>query len=95
MDAELLAVLEGVRQHFDAPVIITSGARCAAHNAKEGGSPNSQHRLGRAADIKVKGVGPAAVALHLEKLYPGRFGIGRYATFTHIDTRKNVSRFRG
>lgn len=95
VDAELLAVLEEVRQHFDAPVVITSGCRCASHNQRVGGSPGSQHLLGRAADIQVRGVAPAAVAQHLEELYPGRFGIGRYATFTHIDTRNSASRFRG
>lgn len=87
VDAQLIEALEGVRQHFDAPVTINSGCRCDAYNRKIGGAPNSQHRFGRAADIVVRGFAPSAVAGHLDKTYPDRYGVGRYATFTHIDTR--------
>lgn len=87
VDAELIEVLEGARQHFGVPVQIVSGARCQKHNATVGGEDQSQHLLGRAADIKVKGVEPSEVAAHLTKLYPGRFGIGLYPTWVHIDTR--------
>lgn len=93
VDAQLLEVLEAVRQHFGAPVTITSAARCEAHNRKVGGSPNSQHLRARAADFVVKGLAPAEVADWLERTYPGRFGIGRYPTFTHIDTRGSMSRW--
>lgn len=87
VDTETLAVLEDVRTHFNAPVIVTSGCRCPAYNARVGGAANSQHTLGRAADIQVRGVAPARVQEYLLKHYPGRYGIGRYVTFTHVDTR--------
>ncbi|SDK68181.1 D-Ala-D-Ala carboxypeptidase family metallohydrolase [Billgrantia gudaonensis] len=87
VDAETLAVLERVRRHFDAPVIVTSGCRCPAYNAQIGGAEHSQHTLGRAADIQVRGVEPAAVQAFLHASYPDAYGIGRYATFTHLDTR--------
>lgn len=93
VDAVLLEVLESVRYYYDLPVIITSGCRCAAHNATVGGSANSQHLLGRAADIVVKGMSPDAVANYLEQTYPGRLGIGRYAGFTHVDSRNTAARF--
>ncbi|MCI0508604.1 peptidase M15-like protein [Chromohalobacter marismortui] len=87
VDSETLAVLEEVRGHFDTPVIVTSGCRCPEYNAQIGGAEHSQHKLGRAADIQVKGVDPGEVHAYLVELYPGRYGIGRYDTFTHVDTR--------
>ncbi|WP_447875352.1 D-Ala-D-Ala carboxypeptidase family metallohydrolase [Serratia fonticola] len=91
---ELITVLEDVRAHFNAPVTIVSGRRCTAHNAKVGGAKSSQHLLGTAADIQVKGVQPAAVATYFEGKYPGRYGVGRYATFTHIDVRPGPARWK-
>lgn len=87
IDVETLKVLEAMRQHFGVPVIINSGFRCAAHNKKVGGAKNSQHLYGRAADVTVQGVGPDSVAQYLQTTYPGKYGIGAYKTFTHIDTR--------
>lgn len=93
VDVQLLEACEAVRQHFGAAVTITSGCRCAAHNARVKGSPKSQHLLGRAADIVVKDVPAADVAHYLERAFLGRYGIGRYPTFTHIDTRGSMSRW--
>lgn len=87
VDSETLAVLEDVRAHFEAPVVVTSGCRCSAYNARIGGAEHSQHKLGRAADIQVKDVTPTRVQDYLINRYPGRYGIGRYDTFTHVDTR--------
>ena len=53
VDAELLSLLEKIRAHFDRPITINSGCRCEAHNRAVGGSKNSQHLIGRAADIVV------------------------------------------
>lgn len=90
-DAALLEYLETIRSHFDRPVWITSGCRCDEHNDAEGGSPDSQHLLGRAADIVVDGVPPSIVAELAEQLnIPG---VGRYETFTHIDTRTGFARW--
>lgn len=89
VDAELILVLQDVRNHFESPISINSGCRCEAYNKKVGGSQNSQHKLGRAADIAVKDYPPESVQHYLEGKYPGSYGIGRYNTFTHIDTRSN------
>lgn len=87
VDTETLAVVEGVRTHFNVPVHIDSGCRCLAYNEKVGGERHSQHMLGRAADIQVEGYEPSEVQEYLLKEYSGKYGIGRYDTFTHIDTR--------
>ena len=44
-------VLEPLREHFGVPIIITSGYRSALLNSLVGGSKNSQHKYGEAADI--------------------------------------------
>jgi uncharacterized protein YcbK (DUF882 family) len=68
-------------------VTINSGCRCEAHNAKIGGAENSQHPKCRAIDLKILEVSPADVYDYLVKRYPVQYGIGKYNSFTHIDTR--------
>lgn len=48
-------VLDPIRDHFSVPLIVTSGFRCSAVNARVGGQPNSQHRKGEAADFHLLG----------------------------------------
>ena len=48
---DLLNILEEIRKHFDTPVIINSGYRTPSWNSKVGGTPNSYHCKGMAADI--------------------------------------------
>jgi len=48
--------LEPLREIIDRPLKITSGYRCQQLNGLIGGSKNSQHITGHAADIKVKGI---------------------------------------
>lgn len=91
VDAELLRTLETVRFHFGQPVTINSGCRCPEHNKAIGGSPRSQHLLGRAADFVVKDVSPQEVQKFL-KDHKG--GLGEYETFTHVDSRGWKARFK-
>lgn len=90
---KLLARLEVIREEFGAPVIINSGCRCAKHNAKVGGAAASQHLLGTAADITVKGVGLNRVWAFINDRWPNSGGLGRYNTFNHIDVRPNLARW--
>ena len=93
VDYELMMLLNKVRAHFHAPVTINSGNRCPAYNKRIGGSKNSQHLRGRAADIVVDGVHPHRVYDLLTLWYPDSYGIGRYETFTHIDSRTAKARW--
>ena len=43
VDAELIKLLTKAREKANIPFVITSGCRCATHNKKEGGKPNSDH----------------------------------------------------
>jgi len=93
VDAELLDVIEHVRYYFDVPVSISSGCRCPEHNKNVGGSPKSQHVLGRAADIIANLVEPEEIQKFLKSHYPDSLGVGSYDTFTHVDTRKGKARW--
>jgi uncharacterized protein YcbK (DUF882 family) len=91
--SELMAVLELVRMHFNAPVTVTSSYRCEKHNAAVGGAKSSKHLLGIAADIKVKGFEPEMVYQYLDSVFPEHYGIGVYDTFTHVDVRALKARW--
>lgn len=83
---ETVKILQAVRDYFGRPVTINSAYRTPTYNKKIGGASKSQHVVGTACDINVKGVPPSAVASYLEAFYP-KHGIGLYPTFVHIDSR--------
>lgn len=95
VDIELLEILETVRHYFMQPVKITSGCRCTTHNLKIGGSYDSQHTKGRAADFKVQNTTPQEVHDFLCRTYPDRFGIGLYESWIHVDSREKKARWKG
>lgn len=86
VDAELLAVAEDIRSEFGR-VSVTSGCRCTQYNATIGGSIGSQHIVCRAMDFVTELGTPAEVQAWLKARYPGKYGIGSYSGWTHIDTR--------
>ncbi len=94
VDAELIEILEDLRTHFGGrSVIVNSGARCELYNKKIGGAVSSKHLSSRAADIVVNGIAPVLVYEYLRTKYPDKYGIGKYRTFTHIDSRKTKARW--
>lgn len=95
VDLLLIHVLEDVRAFFNVPVQINSGCRCEKHNKAVGGEVNSQHLLGTAADISLKGVLPEKVYVYLDNKYKDQFGIGLYKSWVHIDVRLKRSRWKG
>lgn len=92
VDAATLDLLERVRARCGGhPVTIHSGCRCPAYNKKVGGSPNSQHLVGRAADISIEGVPHGTVHAVASSALGYTGGLGSYATFNHLDTRTDGS----
>jgi len=83
--------LQVVRDILGRPITINSGYRSVAYNNKTpGASENSQHVLGKAADIVVYGMEPKAVQ---EALRGWSGGLGSYDTFTHVDIRPHKARW--
>lgn len=95
VDYALVVLLQEVRDKLckvkgrEVPVHINSGCRCENYNATLPGSAvHSQHTYGRAADVWAEGVGSAELCLLLFSDFNERAkGIGKYATWVHIDTR--------
>ena len=76
---------------------LTNAYRCKFHNADVGGSVNSQHLKGKAADIKSKTLSPNEIAVRTNDLMKNESfklgGIGIYDTFTHVDIRGTRARW--
>lgn len=78
---DLRNALDTIARHFGTTVEVTSGYR-------NRGRRHSLHRSCMAADIRVAGVSPGAVARYA-KTVPGVNGVGTYhwVAVTHVDTR--------
>lgn len=93
VDTELAEKLQLIRDKVNRPLKITSGYRCIKHNASKavGGSPNSKHRYGMAADWRTENRSINPVALGILAQAVGFGGIGIYwhsrGAFVHADTR--------
>jgi uncharacterized protein YcbK (DUF882 family) len=93
VDVELIEVLENLRETYQAPVKINSGCRCKKHNEAVGGEEDSKHMQGIAADIVVTGLSPAKVYQYLNLEHGGKYGVGEYAGWVHIDVRQELARW--
>lgn len=89
IDKKLLLILQEIRDDLNLPITINSAYRCSKHNSDIGGSQNSQHILGKAVDIRVRGMTPEEVQEYLIANFKESLTIGRYNSFTHIDVRNN------
>jgi len=91
MNPLLLQALNRVREEFGAPIRITSGYRCQAHNKAVGGVASSQHLAGTAADISPVSGKPEDVRRLLELCHAERgftaVGDGTDRLFVHVDVR--------
>ncbi|HHV41964.1 MAG TPA: DUF882 domain-containing protein [Clostridiaceae bacterium] len=85
IDPELVRRLQVMRDEIGKPIIINSGYRCPEHNRAVGGAAGSQHLYGTAADIVCPGASIQQVRQAAEKHFKNG-GIGRYNTYTHVDT---------
>ena len=90
--------LQVLREAINKPIAINIAYRPKWYELEQGRSGNSQHCLGKAADIKSK-LSPKQLQSVIErlikqdKLHNG--GLGKYNSFTHYDVRPNPARWRG
>jgi uncharacterized protein YcbK (DUF882 family) len=89
--------LQVLRDCLGVTITVNSGYRSPSYNKKIGGVSNSQHVIGKAADITAKGYTPAQVNAIIEELIKSgdmlQGGLGSYSTFTHYDIRKTRARW--
>lgn len=99
----LCQALEIIRAAVGKPIKIVSGYRSPAYNKAVGGAKNSQHMIGKAADIVVADLSANIVhdvilRLHKEKKIKIG-GLGKYPNFCHVDVRsikgKGLVRWKG
>ena len=83
----LLEKLEKLRKVIERPVYITSGYRCFEYNRKVGGVPNSYHRIGLAADIKVRDINLIELLEVCENRDFNGIGFYEKKNFLHLDVR--------
>ena len=95
LDPKLPEALEALRSLANAPVVVLCGYRCPEHNRRVGGRPGSQHLLGKAADIRIAGLGLQSMyelAVRVPQFAAG--GIGVYdRDFLHVDVREAAARW--
>ena len=91
--------LQILRNYIGKPITVNSAYRSQEYNASIGGAKNSQHIMGRAADIVVKGMSPLAVHTTIELLIEKgdmlQGGLGLYKSFVHYDIRGTKARWDG
>ena len=79
------------------PIHINSAYRSEEYNAKVGGVKTSQHIMGKAADIAIKGLSPLEVYKTIERLIENgdmlQGGLGLYDSFVHYDIRGERARW--
>lgn len=88
MQRSTLEMLDRAREIAGVPFVINSGFRTEAHNRAIGGSRNSSHMRGYAADIRTT---PLTQELIISALRAAGFQrIGIYRTFVHADNDPNL-----
>ena len=96
IDMNMVKIADKIRAKIGKPITINSGLRCKTHNENVGGVSNSQHLLGKAADLGCpSGFTPTQMASIAEEIMGNTGGIGIYSWGIHIDTRSTKSRWNG
>lgn len=85
MNETLIRVADRVREHFGRPMQVTSGRRCANHNARGGGVSNSRHLSGKAMDFCVVGKTAAQVLDYVKSQPEIRYAYDIDGTYVHMD----------
>lgn len=69
INMKLVETVQAIRDAVGAPVIVTSGVRCATRNKDVGGVGNSSHLTGYAADIRTEGWSKAKLGALIKQLH--------------------------
>lgn len=93
IDAQLLAVMQYLRDQTGSKITITSGNRCDKHNTHIGGSHGSQHCYSKAADFRVEDHTPGEIYDLINNWFPDQLGLGVYDNWVHVDVREGMARW--
>jgi len=87
----LITALQSLRDSVQRPITVSSGYRCRILNEQVGGSSQSQHLQGTAADIHIKGMSIRQMydaALKIPEFAQGGIGVYPKELFIHVDVRQ-------
>lgn len=93
IDSKLVNLLQHIRDELGVSLKINSGYRTPTYNKQIGGSSNSQHTKGTAADVYTDGVDPLIIAWIADKYLDDMGGVelGSYGVtnngYVHVDVR--------
>lgn len=90
MNPRILGALSTLRGYVNKPFIVKSSYRGEEYNELVGGSKNSQHLLGNAADISTVGWTGADKYNFITCATDLGLSIGIYKTFFHVDCRNTT-----
>ena len=91
MDEEFVILLDNLRQRIGRLIVISSGFRTRDHNLSVGGSPNSAHLRGMAADIVcTDSAHRAQIILAWLAMDPPVKRIGIDKTIVHLDIDRSL-----
>lgn len=89
--------LQVIRDYIGIPIHLNSAYRTEPYNASIGGSPKSQHKLAKAADLVTSKYTPKQLAAIIKKLIKDgkvmQGGVGVYPSFVHYDCRGTEARW--
>lgn len=88
-------VLQPLRDHYNKPVVISSGYRCKKLNKLVGGVSNSQHLTGEAVDLVVLGVKLRDVYNYIKNNLPYDqllFETSKNGSWIHVSFTTNTNR---
>lgn len=91
-NASLMHIVYNIESHFDSPVIVSSGHRCAPWNAKFGGAPNSFHIHRMAIDFCIEGFEKQTIYDWIDTNIE-LCGLGIYNSHVHVDGRRYKARW--
>lgn len=81
----LIEQADMVREHFGAPMFVSSGVRCAQHNRNVGGVDGSRHKSGKAMDFRVEGKSANTVLKYVKTLPKIRYAYAIDGSYVHMD----------
>ena len=96
LNPKLLLGLQKLHGITISPIVILSGCRCAKHNRKIGGVPDSQHVWGTAADVTCPELGIVEFwsrANQVPEFIEGGLGLYTKKQFVHVDVRGHRARW--
>ena len=96
---ELATNLQVIRDEIGVSIKVNSGYRSPAYNKRIGGVSKSQHLVGKASDLRARGMTPKELhKVILTLIKDGKIsegGVGLYRTFVHYDIRGTKARWKG